>query len=198
MPDPKFKWSAKRREYIYGNGRAVSADTLNNWISQAADNAEQRMRSIAQRFVDGEINTAEWVIATKDEMRAGVRGMAMLANGGTLDKKQLGAVGAAVRKQYGFFNDFLNAVENGEVAKGPALVARAGLYGANQFVQFQAFQRAREQQAGMTEEKNILGIADHCSGCLTETSRQWVTIGKLVPIGSRDCRARCRCHFEFR
>lgn len=197
MPDPKFKWSAKRREYVYGNGRAVSADTLAGWVSTAADNAEQRLRTIAERYVEGKINHAEWVLQTKDEIRRGVRGMAQLANGGQLDKQTISAVGNAVKAQYKFFSAFSNAVENGEVPLGKKLIARAGLYGANQYVQFQHASRAGEKASGARRERNVLGAAEHCAGCIRESARGWVSIGKLVPIGNRECRARCRCRLEF-
>src|SRR5262245_19724466 len=156
------------------------------------------MRAIAEQYVAGTINHAEFVIQSKAEIRAGGRGMAMLENGGELSKSDLGRIGAAVKQQYRFFDAFANAVENGDVPLGQGLIARAGLYGANQFSQFQAFVRVREKKAGITHERNILGFADHCAGCLAETGRGWVKIGSLVPIGSRDCLARCRCTYEYR
>jgi len=51
---------------------------------------------------------------------------------------------------------------------------------------------------GYVEERSVLGIADHCDGCLAEAGKGWRPIGTLLPIGGRDCKARCRCHFEYR
>lgn len=200
MPDPKFKWSPKRREYVYGNGRAVSPETLSGWIATAADNAEQRMRAIAQQYAEGKINHAEWVLQSKDEIRRGVRAMAQLANGGGLDKRQLGMVGAAVKQQFGFLAEFANAVEAGDVLLDQSLVARAGLYGSNHFTVYQNFSLAREKQAGVKFAKRTLSmVAMHCPQCPTYQTPDFVPINKIKPIGTDcQCRARCRCRISYR
>jgi hypothetical protein len=196
---PQFKWSEKRREYIYGNSRAVPAETLDGWIAAAAEKAEARMRGIAQRFADGEINYSQWVIDSKNEIRVAARGMAQIAYGGKLTPKQAGRLGAMVKVQYGFFNDFAALVESGQVLPGQGLIGRAGLYGANAYPIYQYFVGDREKAAGAKEERNILGSRGaSCSGCIGESARGWVKIGKMIPIGSRQCRARCRCRRESR
>lgn len=200
MPDPKFSWSVSRREYVYRNGKAVSAETLDGWIAAAADNAEARMRAIAQRFADGEINFAQWVVETRAEIRVGARGMAHLAYGSQLDPKRLGKLGQLVKRQYEYFNDFAAAVESGDLLPGPGLIARAGLYGANNYPIFQAFVGQREKAAGMKQERNLLGgRGASCASCVSESAKGWVKIGLLIPCGSRTpCRARCRCRIEHR
>lgn len=46
-------------------------------------------------------------------------------------------------------------------------------------------------------EENILGVAEHCEGCIAETARGRVPIGTLVPIGQRDCLSNCHCRLAF-
>lgn len=195
MPDPKFKWSAKRRQYIYNNGKPVSAETLNGWVATAADNAEQRMRAIAQKYVDGKINHAEWVIQSKDEIRKGVRGMAQLAAGGTLDKKQVATMANIVKKQYGFFRDFSNGVDNGEILLDGNLVARAGLYGSNHYTVFQNLVLSREKAAGVKMAiRRLSPVREHCPECPGHQRLTPTPINKITPIGVNcSCRARCRC-----
>lgn len=47
-------------------------------------------------------------------------------------------------------------------------------------------------------ERNLLGIADHCAGCIIETKRGWVPYGTLIPLGQRDCKAGCRCTIIYK
>lgn len=48
------------------------------------------------------------------------------------------------------------------------------------------------------EERNILGIAEHCASCIRETKRGWVPIGTLIPVGLRDCWFGCKCTVGYR
>jgi len=59
--------------------------------------------------------------------------------------------------------------------------------------------RAREmQQNGFSEESNELGEADHCDGCLEETSKGWQPIGTISMPGDRQCTVRCKCTMRYR
>lgn len=196
MPNDTFTWSKSKRQY-YRNGETVSDDELNGWIHQTVDKAMDRIEQLSRRYVAGEINHAEWVIDFKAEIKKGLRGMAHLANGGELDPRTLGALGAAVREQYKFLDRFASAVENGDVKLGPGLIARSKMYADGFWGQYQNFQRLREEEAGMAYERLVLGAAQHCPECQHDANRGFVKIGTLKPLGSRQCLSRCRCHFEY-
>lgn len=66
-------------------------------------------------------------------------------------------------------------------------------------------QREAALAAGLKYERNVLTAAEHCTprpgddtpDCPGETSRGWVPIGELSPIGARVCMSNCKCFLEF-
>jgi hypothetical protein len=59
--------------------------------------------------------------------------------------------------------------------------------------------REGARRAGvMTQERRVLGVAEHCPDCRSEARKGWVEIGTLRRIGDSVCRANCKCRFEFR
>jgi hypothetical protein len=50
----------------------------------------------------------------------------------------------------------------------------------------------------VTQERRVLGPADHCPECPGLASTGWQPLGLLPDIGDTVCRAHCACHFEYR
>lgn len=195
MPD--FTWSKAERRY-YKDSKPVDDATLNKWIGDTVDASKARVGKFTQDYVDGKINHAEWHLAMQDEIRVGSRAMAQLASGGNLSPKMLGSLGSAVREQNKYLIAFSSDVENGVVALGNGMVARAQMYAEGLWSRYQNFVRLREKGAGLTSERLVLGAAQHCDDCPADASLGWVAIGTLAAIGNRTCLSRCRCHFEYR
>lgn len=79
-------------------------------------------------------------------------------------------------------------------------VARAESYADS------AWQGAQRINRGMASknpylkfERLVLGDPKtaHCSECPPDAERKWLPIGTLRPIGSRECRQNCLCHFRY-
>jgi hypothetical protein len=54
---------------------------------------------------------------------------------------------------------------------------------------------------GYDEESNLLAPAEHCEGqgsCVEQTTRGWVPVGSLIPIGGRLCVTNCKCQIRYR
>ncbi|MCW5941996.1 MAG: hypothetical protein KIS66_07175 [Fimbriimonadaceae bacterium] len=105
---------------------------------------------------------------------------------------------AIPKEQYRYLRSFSADVALGIVPRTSAIRARARLYAES--ARRTHFETERRLMAGRgyVEERSVLGIADHCDGCLEEAGKGWRPIGTLSPIGGRDCKARCRCHFVYR
>lgn len=107
-------------------------------------------------------------------------------------------LGPRLKTQYKYLDNFAGQVSRGEVALDGRFLQRADLYGqAGRGTYWQVNSRVHNE-AGYTEERNVLNEAEHCDGCLAESARGWVSIGELVPIGERDCHANDRCEIEYR
>jgi len=194
-----YAWSRKQGRYQYRNGRPVQQDTLSGWVGAAIESSQGRIAELTERRVAGTINTAEWTIGMREELRAGHRMMAHLAHGPELSKQQLGRLGAVMRAQYKYLNAFSAGIDSGDVPLSGAMVSRAKMYTEALWATWQNEGTAAQARRGKTKIINILNpSAEHCAGCLAESARGWVDIGKEVPIGARDCRVRDRCHFEYK
>jgi hypothetical protein len=198
VPDPKFQWSKKQGRYQYKNGKPVKEEILGKWLHEAVENNQKKIGQLTQDLIDKKINVAEWATSMKDEIRAGHRMAAHLAHCPNLSRSQVGRLGAAVRAQYGYLDNFANQIENEEVDLASALILRAQMYPEAIWATWQNEIAVGQKDRGYSLYKSVLGAARHCDSCLKESDRGWVKIGELIPIGSRECLSRCRCHFEFK
>ncbi len=200
MAKGDIKWSTSRREYIYGNGRAVGRDKVDGWVATAAANAKEEARAVAQRFVDGEINRAQWELEMRDLIKNHHRAVHVIANGG---KSQMtpalwGKAGTVIKEQYEFLTAFANAIDNGEVKPGAGLVTRASMYMDALYASYSNAVTDREKAAGVTMARRILDpVADHCSDCVSWATEEFRPIDEVQPIGSSSCLVRCRCRIEY-
>lgn len=107
-----------------------------------------------------------------------------------------GRVGAQVREQYRWLARFAADLRAGVKTDG-GFLARARRYAYAARVVYHQTEREVMLAAGYTHERNILGKADHCGECPTETRRGAVPIGHLIPIGRRECGPNCVCHVTY-
>jgi hypothetical protein len=125
---------------------------------------------------------------------------AAVAMGGwySMDQSDFGWTGQRIRSQYGYLRGFAADVASGKQKLDGTALTRATLYAEAGRQTHRAAEQRAASERGLMEERNQLGAADHCAGCLAATSRGWVAIGTLVPCGSRDCLTRCRCSLQYR
>lgn len=109
----------------------------------------------------------------------------------------LAAIAQQANRQVGFLAQFRQQLATGRQLLSGA-PARAALYAHGVWASAMAVRAAQMRRNGYREEKSILGIADHCIGCINEAAQGWVPIGSLVPIGSRTCLSRCHCYMQYR
>jgi hypothetical protein len=108
-----------------------------------------------------------------------------------------GYLGHQIRDQYAYLRDFANGIADGSVPLDGRLIARAGMYGQAARTTFNAV-IARDQPArGYVAERNVLGSAEHCAACESESARGWVPIGSLSIPGTRTCLGRCHCRIAY-
>jgi hypothetical protein len=109
-----------------------------------------------------------------------------------------GWTGQRLRQQYQWLDGFAQDLATGKQALDGTLAVRASLYAEASRATHREMERRQARLRGEQQEKNQLGAADHCPGCLEQTARGWQPIGSLVPVGSRTCLARCHCSIAFR
>lgn len=202
MPDYSFNPITGR----YANkttGADVDPAKINGWIDDAGRKAADNMAALTRRLRAGTINSAEWAIGMGDEIKNVHRAAAMIAAGGRgqMTLSDWGAVGARVRQELTFLNNFAGQIEDWLLTDAipDSAIIRAASYAQASYVTYELAVRRRVLRSGEADhEENILeGGAEHCDGCKEMTELGLVVIGTLVPPGGRNCGARCRCRLAY-
>lgn len=153
----------------------------------------------------GEITVAEWESGVRGRLYALYLAALLLLTGGSPTPADYLLMTVALEVQYSYLSKFA-----ADIASDPdawltgRLDARLALYAASAYAAYELFRQSLVTNAGFTEERRVLGIADHCHqspnapGCVELASKGWQPIGTLPKIGSATCRTNCRCHFEYR
>ena len=158
------------------------------------------MRQLAQRLVNGEIALADWQVQSAALLKSLHVAMGLAANGGlaATSASDLGYLANKIKEQYKYLNRFAQEIRSGVQKLDGTLISRAEMYTqAGRGIYENVVGRAAED-AGATEERSVLGPADHCSSCVSQAAKGWQPINSLIPIGQRKCLANCRCTMEQR
>ncbi len=182
-------------------GREFAAGTLTKaqarrLLAVLRLDAEARFRNHTARLVAGEITLTAWAdgfrVALVVLVAAAVQ---VLHRGRPLDSDQQEEFRRAANRQAGFLGRFRRGLAAGEQLLDGTAVGRAGLFGMAAWAVAINLQR---DTAGHSQERRVLGSADHCRDCLSEAARGWQPAGTLRAIGDTVCRMRCGCYFAFR
>ena len=125
---------------------------------------------------------------------------AAAAKGGwdRMSKSDWGWVGSQVKKQYQYLDKFIRDVESGKMKLNGMVNVRAKMYAYAGRGTYEEMRGRMMKVRGKKEERRVLGVAEHCNGCIAEAARGWQPIGTLAPIGSQECRTHCQCHKIYR
>jgi hypothetical protein len=195
-----YTWDANANRYRDSLGRFVDERKIRNELDAALARVGERMNAVSAELQGGRISLEAW----HAEMRLAVKNThvmsAALAKGGwgQLTQRDYGRIGVAVRKQYDYLNGFANEVSLGRQLLNGRFLVRAKMYAQAARMLFERIREAEMIAAGMNEERNVLGIADHCFDCVAMTALGWVLVGTLIPIGERQCGPNCRCRKAYR
>jgi hypothetical protein len=201
MPSPSssFRWDPRTGQYVDARGRFVSRRAIRSEIDRVLDREMKNARELALGLRDGAISLEAWRLSMRDVIKSVHLLDAAAAKGGwaQLTADDYGRIGAIVKKEYQFLEKFTRGISTGRVPLDGRVPQRAMMYVEAGPPPSNRGPPATMAKAGFRWEQNILHPADHCGGCLGETARGRVRIGKLVPIGRRQCLRRCRCTLSY-
>lgn len=196
-----FGWDERSGRYRdLRSGRYIGAKQARAAFDHALNGSAERVRSMTRELVEGHRTLASWEAAVRAEIRDAHLAMASASVGGwkRMGSFEFGHVGAKLREQYRYLSAFARGIADGSVRLSLGLMARAALYIQAARGTHAALEQSKMALRGRFEYRSMLGVAEHCDGCLAEAAKEWRPLGTLLPIGARDCRANCRCWFEYR
>jgi hypothetical protein len=207
---PAFVYVRDEGHYVEtATGGVLAWLALRRVLDGVLADAAQYVAEATRNLIAGNIDLAQWQAIMMDAIRSGHITAAALAAGGYAEllygiEIHDSAVAPQamivrnteeeVRRQYGFLAVFLALLAAGTVARA---VGRAMLYPHAARGWFHELERFGRLLRGYTEERRVLGVAEHCSDCI-EWAGTWAPLGTLPRIGSSQCRTNCKCHFEYR
>lgn len=196
-----YTFDPLRGRYRDERGRFVSESSIRAAVDAVVDESSKRAMALTAQLQAGRLSLADWQAAMMASIKQAHVAAGVAAAGGfeQMSPANYGYLGSRIRAQYEFLRNWAAELASGKAPLDGLLpTARAALYGQAARGTFEAA-RAREQiLRGAVEQRNKLGKADHCAGCLEENGRGWVDAGELVPIGERLCKTRCRCTILYR
>lgn len=195
-----FAWDPASGQYRDPSGRSVNDVAVRRVLDQVIDDQAEAARALTEQLVDGTLALGLW----QAQMMSAVKSVHLVglavAGGGwrQLDQSDFGWVGQRIRVQYEFLARFAGQIASGEQKLDGTALARTALYVQAGRETHREAQRRRAARRAVSEERRVLGQADHCKTCVQQARLGWQPFGTLRRIGDSECRANCRCHFEFR
>ena len=89
---------------------------------------------------------------------------------------------------YEFLDNFARQIADGTQRLDGTFLRRVALYNNAGRETYHLFERNAMRNSGYDEERRVLGQADHCDECVSESAAGWRPIGQMIPIGQRICK----------
>lgn len=207
---PLVWFDAFTQRYGLGNRGYIRDVTVIAALETVRRNAEARAESDITGVYEGTTDIGTWQQRQAQELRTLALMTAAFGVGGVarLDTSALSIASAALAFPLQRLQRFALQIERGVVNAAEAF-RRAVAYPSSTITNvYHEARRKSHIAVGFKEELNVLDDeADHCEpdprapeipNCPEVTSRGWVKIGTLPPIGTRRCKWNCRCRFDFR
>lgn len=195
-----FTWDKKTGRYRRPDGTFVSNREVQLVIDRILERQLREAREMAVALRNGSISLTVWRQAMRDMIKNVHLYSAAAAKGGwgQLSQADYGRIGNIVRKEYRYLERLARGLNNETVPMDGTFIVRSVMYAEAGRDTYYQVMRAAMQAAGFRQERNIRTATESCSGCIAESARGWVPIGRLTPIGRRRCLRKCRCFLEFR
>ncbi len=162
--------------------------------------SERILVDIGIQLRDGVITLAQWVRQVQQQLRPLHLAAVAATVGGfpLLTQAHVSAYRQALSDQFAFLATFRQQLRSAAQLLDGTFLARLRMYARAAHGVAQEVNRKVQPFLGKTEERRVLGVADHCPDCPPLAARGWQPIGSLPKIGATVCRVNCRCHWEYR
>lgn len=203
MPNPASRYEYSKSLGKYRDtrtGRFVPQSRITSLLRRQTTVTQNLMRADSLRLAGGDMSVSEWRDAMREHLRVIHSAQAATAQGGfdRMTQAEWGRVGGKLRYQYERLENLAGEIESGKQPLDGRFTQRVEMYAQSGHATFAETQRAVERERGMTQERRVLGIAEHCDDCIEYAARGWQLIGTLPRIGDSVCKTRCQCEFEYK
>lgn len=197
----RFRYDPRANRYRdMQRGTFVSPEAVRRALDSFIDVETDKAKALSQQLRDGQITLAHWQTEMTSLLKHLHVATGLAACGGlkNITPQEMGSLAQHIKGQYVYLREMAMQIRTGSQPLNGTLISRTALYtqAARGIYCSMVAEQAKTQ--GKTEERSLLGIAEHCAGCLDAAARSWQPIGSLPAIGERDCLANCHCRFIYR
>jgi filamentous hemagglutinin len=195
MPIQYDKKAARFRD---NRRRLISSDSIRRQIEKSVEMLGKDFRALSKRLNENQISFDEW----KGQMREKIKSLHVLSaavgRGGRrqMSKSDWGKVGAKIKKEYNFLENFAEEVKKGHLS-GSRLEYRASLYARSARTTFAEAEKTANKNVGKILCRRVVHAIESCEECRAWARKGFISIDKQPPIGSLICRSNCRCQIEY-
>jgi hypothetical protein len=199
-----FRFDTRTGRYRDASGKFLPAERVRRIIDATLLSHTKAVTALAEQLRQRALSLPEWERRMRQEVKAIHLYSAMAGRGGRqqLTQSDYGRIGREIRRQYTYLRRFADEIQRGAQRLDGTFVNRARLYAQSGRSQFEATRRVGMRERGMTEWRNVLRPAEHCTGsnsCTEASALGWQPIGKGFGLpGSRRCVTSCRCELSYR
>lgn len=199
----RFRWNPNAGttgRYIAPSGRFVAQSVIKREMESVIGGVKREMQSLSKSLQGGSISLQEWYDGMRGRIKLTHSVDASIAKGGwaQMTQSDWGAVGQLTKRQYQFLNNFALQIADGTQPLDGRFLVRSGMYADAARATGEDMKRREAGRNGYTQERRILGVADHCGDCVDAANLGWQSLGTLPKIGDSVCRTNCHCEFSFR
>lgn len=198
---PTYEWDEANGRYRTTSGRYVPAREIRKALDATLDGLKAESNALASRLASGALDVDDWHVAMRALVKQSHAMATMAAVGGRkrVSASTAGTLGARVKAQYGFLNNFRQEIANDAAGSPEAIAARARMYlqGASQTYEAAAIRVAKA--TGRKEARRLIHSGHPCGDCLSYAAQGWVDIDSIPNPGeSCACGGACRCTVIYR
>lgn len=194
-----FTYDAASGRYRAEGGRYVPDAQVRAAVDVVADASSERMAALAQRLRAGSMPLAEWTVEMQRAIKVGHLANGIAAFGGVseMSASRYGYLGSRIKLEYQFLRQWSADIASGAAPLDGRLESRSAQYGQASRITFEGVRAREDRIRGVTEEKNVRHGSRQCRQCATLPT-DWVPLGTLPPLGSRECSVNDRCSITRR
>jgi len=198
-----FTWDKKTMRYrSKTTGKFVAKRTIESLGDNYIDNnVVPRMEKLTQKLIDGDLRLENWQQSMAKEIKdAWIVELQIGAGGrGQLTQVDYGRMGARLREQYKYLNQFAQEINASGGPSANQIMARVKQYGRGARTAYYDGQGEAAKKSEYTEERRVTTPAEHCDDCLGYEAEGWQPIGYFPKPGiASACGNNCKCRMEYR
>jgi len=199
--DNEWEFDPDAVDYILAGVIIAHAEILAVLEGMAAEVYVTSVETLVVQLAEGTITIAEW----QGSMAAMIKEQhiisAIAGKGGRsmMTATDWGRTGGRLRFQYERLDKFAHEIMSGYFSP-EYVAARSKMYiNSTRTAYWDALTQAHKDSGEYTEEKRILGYAEHCADCVYFADMGWQPLGSMPEPGSESvCMTNCQCGKIYR